>query len=237
MHHDRRWRQARFLDVITYLLDHIEVQRLLSLELVRAVAGADRGRERIAFRLFNELDRLLRVSQTGVPFIDFDILINAAQHSQFGFHADAFWMRTVDHPFCDGNVLVERLMARVDHDRAVKARVDAVVAGFFISMIEMDREDGLWVHLLGCANHAFEHAFVGIFSGALRELDDKRGPTLDISAKEAEQLFHVVDVVGAHGEFAVGDFVKLSSGDNHRLARRYRSSPDNERVQNLLPKF
>jgi hypothetical protein len=36
-------------------------------------------------------------------------------------------------------------------------------------------------------------------------------------------LFHVVDVVGAHGEFAVGHFVKLSSGDNHRLERRYRS--------------
>jgi hypothetical protein len=68
-------------------------------------------------------------------------------------------------------------------------------------MIEMNREDGLGVHVLGCANHAFEHAFVGIFSGALRELDDERGPALDISAKEAEQLFHVVDVVGANGEF------------------------------------
>src|SRR5882724_9188042 len=141
MHHDRRWRQAPFLNVITYLLDHIEVQRLLSLGLVRAVAGADRGRKRIAFSLFDELDRLLRVSQTGVPFIDFDILFNTAQHSQFGFHADAFWEPAVDHPFCDCNVLVERLTARVDHDRAVKARVDAVVAGFFISMIEMNRED------------------------------------------------------------------------------------------------
>src|SRR6266487_2432777 len=225
MHHDRRWRQARFLNVITYLLDHIKVQRLLTLELVRAVAGANRGRKRIAFRLFDELDRLLRVSQTGVPFIDFDILFNTAQPSQFGFHADAFWVRAVDHPFCDANVLVERLLARVDHDRAVKARVDAVVAGFFISVIEMDREDGFRVHLLGCANHAFEHAFVGIFSGALRELDDERGPALDISAKEAKQLFHVVDVVGAHGEFAVGDFVKLSGGDNYRLERRYRSYP------------
>ena len=99
MHHDRRWRQARFLNVITYLLDHIEVQRLLSLELVRAVAGANRGRKRIAFRLFDELDRLLRVSQAGVPFIDFDILFNTAQPSQFGFYADAFWVRAVDHRF------------------------------------------------------------------------------------------------------------------------------------------
>jgi len=33
------------------------------------------------------------------------------------------------------------------------------------SLTKIFPEDGLRVHLLGCANHAFEHALVGIFSG------------------------------------------------------------------------
>jgi len=69
------------------------------------------------------------------------------------------------------------------------------------------------------------------------ELDDKRGPALDVSAKETEQLFHVVDVVGADGELAVSDLVKLSSSDNHMFKRKISILPaGGGRAQNLIPK-
>jgi hypothetical protein len=40
---------------------------------------------------------------------------------------------------------------------------------------------------------------------------------LDVSAKETEHLFHVVDVVGADGELAIRDLEKFASGDDHGL--------------------
>jgi hypothetical protein len=74
------------------------------------------------------------------------------------------------------------------------------------------------------------------FPGEPAELD-KRDPALDISAKETEQLFHVVDAVAADGELAVSDLVKLSSSDNHMFKRKISISPaGGGRAQNLLPK-
>jgi hypothetical protein len=50
-------------------------------------------------------------------------------------------------------------------------------------------------------------------------------------------LFHVVDVVGADGELAVSDLVKLSSSDNHMFKRKISILPaGGGRAQNLIPK-
>jgi len=69
------------------------------------------------------------------------------------------------------------------------------------------------------------------------ELDDKRGPALDVSAKETEQLFHVVDVASADRELAVIDLVKLSNSDNHLFKRKISILlADGGRAQNLIPK-
>ena len=35
------------------------------------------------------------------------------------------------------------------------------------------------------------------------------------AAEQPQDLLHVVDVVGADGEFSVGDFVELGGGDDH----------------------
>jgi hypothetical protein len=40
----------------------------------------------------------------------------------------------------------------------------------------------------------------------LDKLDDERRLTVDAAAKQAHRLFEVVDVVGADGVFAVGQF-------------------------------
>ena len=84
-----------------------------------------------------------------------------------------FGMRAIDHAFRDGDVFVESLVAGVDHDRAVEARIDAIVAGLFVAMIEVDGEDGFGENLFGGADDRFQHPLVGIFPRAFRELDDE----------------------------------------------------------------
>src|SRR5436190_22842403 len=121
-----------------------------------------------------------------MSFIYLDVFLDAAQHSQFGLYADAFDVRAIDPTLCSRNVFLKRFMTGVDHDRAVNPGVDAVITGFFVSVIQMYSENCTRKRLFGGANHRLEHAFVGIFSGALGELDDERRPALDIAAKEAE---------------------------------------------------
>ena len=91
-------------------------------------------------------------------------------------------------------------------------------------------------YICSAVRSGFEDPFVGVFR-ASGELDDKRGPALEVSDKETEQLFHVVDVVGADGELAVSDLVKLSSSDNHMFKRKISILPaGGGRAQNLIPK-
>ncbi len=41
---------------------------------------------------------------------------------------------------------------------------------------------------------------------------------VEIASEQAQGLFHVVDVVGAYGELAVGDLEELLGGDDHVLS-------------------
>ena len=56
-------------------------------------------------------------------------------------------MGAIDHALGDRDVLLERIVRGVDHDRAVEAAVDAIVAGLLVAVIEMHREDGLGENL------------------------------------------------------------------------------------------
>ena len=123
--------------------------------------------------------------------------------------------------FVIATFFLERLVARVDHDGTVEARSDAIVTGFLVSVVEMHGKNYVGKHFLRCANHRFEHPLVGVFSRAFRELNDKRRLALHAAAEQPEKLFHVVNVIGADGEFSVGDFVKLSGGNDHRIAIRF----------------
>ena len=95
-------------------------------------------------------------------------------------------MRAIDHAFGDGDVFVEWLVARVDHDRAVKARIDAIVTGLFVAVIEMHGENGFGKNLFGGADDRFEHALVGVFARAFGELDDEGRLALDAAAEQAQ---------------------------------------------------
>src|ERR1041384_1316566 len=195
--------------------DNVETQRLLALEFVGSVARSDRGRERITTGTLDEFPSFVGVGQASVAFVYFNVFLDAAEHAEFGFHTDALGMRAVGNAPGDGDVFVECLVAGVDHDRAVEARVDTIVAGGFITVVEMDGEDGFGKNLFGGANDCFEHPFVGVSAGAFRELDNEGRLTLDAAAEEAHRLFEVVDVVGADSEFFVGDLIELLGRNDH----------------------
>src|SRR5579862_478097 len=211
VHHDGRAVDA-FLDFV----DDLEVQALLALELVRAVAGADGRRERVAPGAADELDRLRGVRQAGVAFIHLDVFLHSAEHAEFRLDAYARRVRAIHDALGYGHVLLERFVAGVDHHRTVKARLDAVVARLLVAMVQMHREDRLGDNLFRGADDGFEHALVGVFARAPGKLDDERSLAVDAAAEEARRLFEVVDVIGANRIFAVSDFVEAGSWDDHR---------------------
>ena len=130
------------------------------------MAGANSRGERIAFGLFDKFHRFVRIRQASVAFVHFDVFLDAAQHAEFSFDADALGVRVIDNSLRDRDIFLEWLVARIDHDRAVKTRLDAIVARLLVAMIEMDGENSFRKNFLGRANYRLEHALVGIFPGA-----------------------------------------------------------------------
>jgi hypothetical protein len=152
-----------------------------------------------------------------VFFVHANIFLHPTEHAELGFDADSFRMRAIDHAFRDRDIFLKRLVAGVDHDRAVKPGVDAVVARLFVTMIKVHRENGFGENSFRCANDRLEHAFVRVFACAFRKLNDKRRFALPIAAKQAQALFDVVNVIRANGELAVGNLVELSRRDDHAI--------------------
>jgi hypothetical protein len=65
-------------------LEHVEVEGLLALELEGAVAGADGAGEGVAAGLLDEGLGFLGLGEGGVAFLDLDVLLDAAEHAEFG---------------------------------------------------------------------------------------------------------------------------------------------------------
>src|SRR5207248_316645 len=102
---------------------------------------------------------------TGMTFIHCDVFFNASQHSQLRFHTDALGMSAINYPLRDCDVLRERFVTGINHNRTVKTGVYAIVTSLFIAMIKMDGENGVWKNLFGRSNHSFEHTFIRVAPG------------------------------------------------------------------------
>ena len=85
----------------------------------------------------------------------------------------------------------------------VKAAVDAVHTGRFITMVEMNRKNRFRENLIRGADHCFQHPLVSISPGTFGYLDDKRRFALKISPKQPHRLFGVVNVVCANRVLSV----------------------------------
>ncbi len=154
--------------------EHVEVERLAALELVGAVAGADGAGEGVAAGLLDEVLGLVGIGEGGVAVLDLDVLLDAAEHAELGLDARGPWRgRASTTRLVIATFFVERLVRGVDHHRAVEARLDAVVAGLLVAVVEVDGEDGLGKDLARRADDGLEHALVGVFARALGDLDDE----------------------------------------------------------------
>ncbi len=202
-------------DLLLDRFDDVEVEGLLALELVGAVAGADGGGEGVAAGPLDEFDGLLGIGEAGVAFVDLDVLLDAAELAELGLDADALGVGAVDHPLGDGDVLLEGVVGGVDHHRAVEAGIDAIVAGLLVAVVEVDGVDRLGEDIVGGADEGLEHPLVGVFARSLGELDDEGGLGGHAAAEEAEDLLEIIHIVGPDGEFAVGHLEEFGGGDDH----------------------
>jgi hypothetical protein len=125
------------------------------------------------------------------------------------FDAQAFGVSVLDHPLCDGHVLLKGLVAGIDHHRAVKARLDAIVTGGLVAVVEVHGKDGIRVNFLGLSNDDFQHPFVGVFPCAFRKLNDEGSLRIDAAFEQAQGLLQVVDVVGADGVLTVSKLKEI----------------------------
>jgi len=66
-------------------LEDVEMERLLALEFVGAVTGANGGGQRIATGRIDELHRFIGIGQTGIPSSTGDVFLDASEHAQFRF--------------------------------------------------------------------------------------------------------------------------------------------------------
>ena len=225
MHDEREVGQAGF-----DLFEHIEVKRLTPLEFERAVAGADGASEGITTGELHKLLGFFRVGQAGVAFFDDDIFFDATEHAEFGFDGDAFGVSAVNDPLRDRDVLVEGIMRGIDHNGTEEPGIDTIVTGFFITVVEMDRENGFGEDIRSSADNGLKHALVGVFPSPFGDLDDKRCLGIDGSLKKAHRLLGVIDVERTHGVFSVGVFEQLCSSNDHVSVEE---SGKGDRIANL----
>ena len=136
MKHDRL-RHAR-----RDLAQPVEIEVRLALELVRAVRGADRHRQRIDLGLGGEPDGLIRIGQHRPHRLLAEIL-DAAERAELGFHVHAASMRVRHDVARLAHVLLERLARGVDHHGGV-ARVDRGARQLLaLAVIEVQRHGRL----------------------------------------------------------------------------------------------
>src|SRR5512133_2983839 len=115
-------------------------------------------------------------------------------------------MSSIHHTLGDRNVLIKGLAGSINHHRGVETAVDAVVAGLFIAVVEVDGENSFREGLVSRADEAFNHDLVGIRTCTLANLDDEGGGAVNAAAKQTHGLLKVINVVCADGILAVCGF-------------------------------
>jgi hypothetical protein len=143
------------------------------------------------------------------------VLLDALEDAEFGLDHQALGVGGVHDALGDLDVLFERLVGGVDHDRAVDAALDAVHAGRFVAVVQVDGEHGVGEDLVGRLEHDLEHPFMRVRTSALGDLDDEGGLAAHVPLEKAHALLEIVDVVRPDGILAVGVLEKLFGVDDH----------------------
>lgn len=212
MHHQRKTGK-QFLNAF----EHLEVKPLSPAELEGPMAGPDGTCQGIATALFDKLLGLGRISELGIRFGNGNVLFDATQLPKFGFHGNALGVSGFHDPAGGRDVLLETLMAGIDHHGTVEPAVDAIITGFFITMVQVNGENGFREYFLGTADQPLEHGLVSIAARPFTDLDNKRCLTVKVALEKAHALFQVVDVVGPDRVFAISNGEEIFGGDNHAV--------------------
>ena len=223
MHHQMRIRQPA-MD----FLDHVHREDVavgLARELVGAVRGAHRDRQRIDLGGADEIDRLVRIGQQlVVADLAFDAMavlllaaavLERAEHAEFALDRGADPVRHLDHAPGDVDVVViVRRGLGVGLERAVhhdggKAVLERGGAGrLLVAVVLMHAERDLRIHLLQRIDHLRQHDVVGVGARAARGLDDDRRIDGCRGLHDREALLHIVDVEGRHAVAMLGGVVQ-----------------------------
>ena len=91
----------------------------------------------------------------------------------------------IRHHFQDHvDIFGQRIFRSIDHHGRIKAGIDAVVAGGFVAVIEMNRIDRVGVHRARAADDGFDHGAARILARALGNLNDERRLRLKVALKQ-----------------------------------------------------
>ena len=200
-------RQRRRNELAGLLVD----RALLTRELVRAVARADGDGERIAAGLgreFNDFFRLGIVGNCGRDFV-----FNASENAELGFDGDIVLVSVSDNLLRELDILGERKVAAVDHDRR-EARVNAALAGLeAVAMVEVENDLRLLAtELLGVFNRALSHIAqdggVGVLARTLGNLHNYGRLRFNRRLNDGLHLLHRIEVESGDGITALDRFGK-----------------------------
>jgi hypothetical protein len=143
------------------------------------------------------------------------VFFHAAELTEFCFHHEALSVSKVHDLLGDGCIFFEGLGRSVNHDGAVEARVDAVNAGFFVTVVQVHCEHCFRENLVGSADHIFKHKLVGVAASTLRNLNDEGSLAFNAALEKAHALLHVVDIVSTNGILTVSVLEEFLRCDDH----------------------
>ena len=178
----------------------------VAFEFVGAVAVADGDGERIAAGFLDKFHRFVRLGVMAArgmraAFFAF-VKLRADEMAEFGFHGAVMLVRVFHDFLGDFDVLVERLVAGVNH-HAGEPFVNALLAQFErVAVVEVDG-DGDVGQADGRLDELLEINRVGVLARALGNLEHQRRFFLFAGLDDGLDEFHVVHVERAEGVFAL----------------------------------
>jgi hypothetical protein len=147
------------------------------------MAGADGNCQGITSTALDEFASLLRVGQFGVGFADGNVFLNTPEHAQFRFDNNAFGVGGVNNTPGDCNVFFKGMAAGVNHDRAVETGVNAVIAGSFIAVVQVNREYGFRIDFVSGADQTLKENLIGVAASSLADLNDEGCLRVEVAAE------------------------------------------------------
>ena len=174
-----------------------KLRLLAGLEFVCAVAGAYCNGERIDPGSGNKFLHLRRVGVGSVGRGDVYRVLYAGKPAELTLDNDASCVRVVDYLLGESDVVLERMMAAVDHDGGESA-VDAGFAKLkSVAVVEM-HADGQPRILDGGFDKLHKVYVLCIVARAGGHLEDERSVLFHGGFGYALNYLHVVDVEGAY---------------------------------------